>query len=269
MTASFYDTHAHLDFPDFASDLPEVVARAGTVGISKIISIGTDLESSRRAVAIAEKFPMVFAAAGWHPGHASEAPSDIRAALRELAVHPKVVAIGETGLDYHRPPKEPAEVERYKTKQAEIFRQQMEVAAELGLNCIIHQRNSFADTISQLRPFAGKLRGVFHCFSENVDRLREILELGSLVSYTGIITFKNGANARESLAATPLDRFMLETDSPFLAPVPYRGKRCEPAYVSEISKVAAEVRKCSLEDLSAATSATAARFFPKLTGATA
>ena len=267
MTASFYDTHAHLDFPDFASDLPEVVARAEAAGITKIISIGTDLESSRRAVAIAEKYPSVFAAVGWHPGHASEAPSDIRPALRELAAHPKVVAIGETGLDYHRPPTEPADVAQYKTKQAEIFRQQMEVAAELGLNCIIHQRDSFADTIAQLRPFAGKLRGVFHCFSENGDRLREILELGSLVSYTGIITFKNGANARASLAATPMDRFMLETDCPFLAPVPYRGKRCEPAYVSEISKVAAEVRKCSLEELSAATSATAAGFFPKLTAA--
>ena len=265
MTASFYDTHAHLDFPDFAADLPEVVARAEAAGISRIISIGTDLESSRRAVAIAERFPSVFAAVGWHPGHASEAPADIRPALRELAVHPKVVAIGETGLDYHRPPQSPVEVERYKAKQADIFRQQMEVAAELGLNCIIHQRDSFADTISQLRPFAGKLRGVFHCFSESVDRLREILELGSMVSYTGIITFKNGANARESLAATPLDRFMLETDCPFLAPIPYRGKRCEPAYVSEISKMAAEVRQCSLEELSAATSATAARFFPKLT----
>jgi len=264
MTAPFYDTHAHLGFPDFASDLSEVVSRAAAAGITKIITIGTDLESSRRAVAIAEEHPSVFAAVGWHPGHASEAPADIRSALRELAVHAKVVAIGETGLDYHRPPPDPAAVERYKAKQADIFRQQMELAAELGLNCIIHQRDSFEDTLAQLRPFAGKLRGVFHCFSENVDRLREILALGSIVSYTGIITFKNGANARESLAATPMDSLMLETDCPFLAPIPYRGKRCEPAYVADISKVAAEAEKCSLEELSAATCATAARFFPKL-----
>ena len=264
MTPIFYDTHAHLDFPDFAPDLPEVVARAQAAGIAKIISVGTDLESSRRAVAIAERFPCVFAAVGWHPGHASGAPPDIRPALRELAAHPKVVAIGETGLDYHRPPQDPAGLAPYKARQAEIFRQQMEVAAELGLNCIIHQRDSFPDTLAQLQPFAGKLRGVFHCFSESVERLRQVLALGSLVSYTGIVTFKNAANVRESLAATPLDQFMLETDCPFLAPVPYRGKRCEPAYVSEISRLAAETRKCSLEELSAATTATAARFFPKL-----
>jgi TatD DNase family protein len=264
MTPFFYDTHAHLDFPDFAHDLPDVVARAHAAGISKIISIGTDLDSSRRAVAIAERFPNVFAAVGWHPAHAGQAPPDIRPALRQLAVHPKVVAIGEIGLDYHRPPQDPGDLARYKTRQAEIFRQQMEVAVEVGLNCVIHQRDSFEDTLAQLRPFAGKLRGVFHCFSESADRLGRVLALGSLVSYTGIVTFKNGANVRESLAATPLDQFMLETDCPFLAPVPWRGKRCEPAFVNEISRLAAEVKKCSLEELSAATVATAARFFHKL-----
>jgi TatD DNase family protein len=264
MTPFFYDTHAHLDFPDFARDLPDVVARAQAAGIVKIISIGTDLDSSRRAVAIAERFPSVFAAVGWHPSHAAQAPADIRPALRQLAVHPKVVAIGEIGLDYHRPPPDPADVARYKAKQAEIFRQQMEVAVEFGLNCVIHQRDSFDDTREQLQPFAGKLRGVFHCFSESAERLRQVLALGSLVSFTGIVTFKNALNVRESLAATPLDQFMLETDCPFLAPVPWRGKRCEPAYVSEISRVAAEVKKCTLEELSAAAAATAARFFPKL-----
>jgi TatD DNase family protein len=264
MTPFFYDTHAHLDFPDFAGDLPEVIARAQAAGISKIICIGTDLESSRRSVAIAERFPAVFAAVGWHPSHAGQAPADIRAALREMAVHPKVVAIGEIGLDYHRPPPVAGDVAAYKTKQAEVFRQQMEVAAELGLNCVIHQRDSFDDTLAQLQPFAGKLRGVFHCFSEAAERLRQVLALDCLVSFTGIVTFKNGVNVRESLAATPLDRFMLETDCPFLAPVPYRGKRCEPAYVNEISRLVAEVKKCSLEELSAATTATAAKFFPKL-----
>jgi len=261
MTPIFYDTHAHLDFPDFASDLPEVVARAQAAGITKIITIGTDLESSRRSLAIAERFPAVFAAVGWHPSHVGGAPADLRPALRQLAAHPKVVAVGEIGLDYHRPPPDPGALAPYKARQAEIFRQQMEVAAELGLNCIIHQRDSFDDTLAQLRPFAGKLRGVFHCFSESVERMRQVLALGSMVSYTGIVTFKNGANARESLAAVPADQFMLETDCPFLAPVPYRGKRCEPAYISQISRLAAEVRNCSLEELSAATAATATRFF--------
>ena len=133
-------------------------------------------------------------------------------------------------------------------EQAEIFRQQLEVAAELGLNCIIHQRDSFDDTLEQARPWAGRVCCVFHCFSESGERLQRVLDLGWMVSFTGIITFKNGGNARDALAATPMDRFMLETDCPFLAPVPWRGKRCEPAYVSEIARTAAEVKKCSLRN---------------------
>jgi TatD DNase family protein len=266
--AVFYDTHAHLDYPDYAEDLTDVIERARAAGITKIISIGTDLDSSRRAVALADRFPGVFAAVGWHPSNAHEAPDDIRPALRELVKHPKVVAIGETGLDYHHLPSEKsgntADDARYKQKQADIFRQQLEIAAEAGLNCVIHQRNSFDDTVEQLKPFAGRVRGVFHCFGENTDRMRCVLEIGSLVSFTGIATFKNGQNVRDTIAATPPDRFMLETDCPYLAPVPYRGKRCEPAYVKEISETAAQVRGCSLDELSAATCKTAVEFFPKL-----
>ena len=264
----FYDTHAHLDYPDYASDLPDVIERARAAGITKIISIGTDLESSRRAVKLADRFAGIFAAVGWHPSNAHEAPEDIRPALRELVRHPKVVAIGETGLDYHRLPGvksgDAEENARYKLKQAEIFRQQLEVAIEAGLNCVIHQRNSFDDTLAQLRPFAGKVRGVFHCFGEDAGRMRRVLETGSLVSFTGIATFKNGQNVRDTIAATPSGRFMLETDCPYLAPVPYRGKRCEPAHVKEISETVALVRGCSLDELSAATCQTAAEFFPKL-----
>ena len=265
---AFYDTHAHLDYPDYANDLPEVIERARTAGITKIISIGTDLESSRRAVKLAERFAGVFAAVGWHPSNAHEAPEDIRPALRELVKHPKVVAIGETGLDYHHLPGEksgnPEDDARYKLKQAEIFQQQLEVALEAGLNCVIHQRNSFDDTLAQLQPFAGRVRGVFHCFGEDAGRMRRVLETGSLVSFTGIATFKNGQNVRDTIAATPPGRFMLETDCPYLAPVPYRGKRCEPAYVKEISEVVAQVKYCSLDELSAATCKTAHEFFPKL-----
>jgi TatD DNase family protein len=264
MPPTFYDTHAHLDFPEFAADVPEVVARAEAAGIVKIISIGTDLAGSARAIALAERYPGVFAAVGCHPNHAHEAAADIRPALRELARHPKVVAIGEAGLDYHRPSIEPAQLTDYKSRQAEIFRQQLEVAGEFGLNCIIHQRDSFHDLVEQFRPFAGKVRGVFHCFSESIARLEQVLSLGSMVSFTGIITFKNGGNARTALAATPMNRFMLETDSPFLAPVPWRGKRCEPTHVKEIALTAAAVKQCSLDELSAATAANAAGFFPKL-----
>lgn len=267
----FYDTHAHLDYPDFAQELPQVVARARAAGIDKIISIGTDLESSARAIALAEEFSNVFAVVGWHPSEAAMAPDDLRPALRELARHPKVVALGETGLDYHRLPSQKPEFTahddaRYKRKQAELFRQHLETAAELGLNCVIHQRDSLEDTLALLEPFAARVRGVFHCFANDAAAMRRILALGSLVSFTGILTFKNAQNIRDALAATPLDQFMLETDSPYLAPVPYRGKRSEPAYVKEISEVAAQVKHCSLAELSAATCATAHRFFPKLIG---
>jgi TatD DNase family protein len=267
--ATFYDTHAHLDYPDYADDLPEVIERARAAGITRIISIGTDLDSSRRAIRLAERFAGVFAAVGWHPSNAPQAPPDVRPALRELVLHPKVVAIGETGFDYHRLPGAKtgdAEADtRYKQKQADLFRQQLEVAGEAGLNCVIHQRDAFEDTLALLKTCAGKVRGVFHCFGENADRMRRVLETGSLVSFTGIATFKSGQNVRDTIAATPLDRFMLETDCPYLAPVPYRGKRCEPAYVKEISEVVAATRGCPLEELSAATGRTAAEFFPKLT----
>jgi TatD DNase family protein len=267
--AIFFDTHAHLDYADYAPDLPEVIARAHTAGIAKIISIGTNLESSARAIRLAERFPGVYAAVGWHPTEATSAPADLRPALRELARHPKVVAIGETGLDYHHLPGEQpgstaAAGANYKEKQADIFRQQMEVAAELGLNCIIHQRTAWDDTIAQMKPFIGKTRGVFHCFGETVERMRQVFEIGSLVSFTGIVTFKNAQNVRDAVAAAPPGQFMLETDCPYLAPVPYRGKRCEPAYVKEIAETVAQVRRWSLEELSVATCRTAMEFFRKL-----
>jgi TatD DNase family protein len=267
--AIFFDTHAHLDFPDFEQDLAEVVERARAAGIERIISIGTDLVSSRKAIRIAEQFAGVYAVVGWHPSHAGEAPSDIRGALRELARHAKVVGLGETGLDYHRLPGGEASntggaVLEYKRKQAELFRQHLELGAELGLNCVIHQRDALEDTLAQFEPFAGRVRGVFHCFADDATALRRILALGSLVSYTGIVTFKNAQNVRDTLAATPLDRFMLETDSPYLAPVPFRGKRCEPAYVRELSEVVARVKDCSPEQLSEATCDTARGFFRNL-----
>ena len=266
--AEFFDTHAHLDYPDYEKDFAEVLSRAQTAGITKIISIATDLDSSRRALALAEQHAMIYAAVGWHPSNAHEAPADIRPALRELARHPKAVAIGECGLDYYRLPSASGgsaeDDARYKQKQAEIFQQQLEVAAELNLNCVIHQRSSFDDVFAQVQPFATQTRGVFHCFGESIERLEKILSFGWLVSYTGIVTFKNGQNIRAAVAATPLDRLMLETDCPYLAPVPYRGQRGEPAFVKEISETVASVKLCSPDELSATTCRTAHDFFPKL-----
>lgn len=267
--AVFYDTHAHLDYPDFQPDLEESLRRAELAGIRKIISIGTDLESSRQSIRLAEQFPAVFAAVGWHPSNAQRAPEDIRAELRELGNHPKVVALGETGLDYHHLPSEKpgfsvADDDVYKRKQAQLFHQHLGVAAELGLNCVIHQRDALQDTLTQMQQFKTRVRGVFHCFVDGVPALHQIIECGSLVSFTGIVTFKNAQTVRESLGAAPSGHFMFETDCPYLAPMPYRGKRCEPAYVKEIAELAASVRNCSLEELSAATCATAHGFFPKL-----
>ena len=264
----FFDTHAHLDYPEFVPDFAEVLARAATTGITKLVSIGTSLESSRRAIRLAEKFGQIYAVAGWHPSDVLTAPADVRPALRELAMHRKVVALGETGLDYYRLPSSQGgsamDDAHYKVRQAEMFRQHLDVAAEFGLNCVIHQRSAFDDTLALLKPYTGKVLGVFHCFGESVERLNQVLAIGSLVGYTGIVTFKNGQNIRDVVAATPMNQFMLETDCPYLAPVPYRGKRCEPSFVKEISEMVAQTRKCSLAELSEATCKTAREFFHKL-----
>jgi TatD DNase family protein len=265
MTA-FYDTHAHLDFPDFAEDLAATIGRASAVGISKLITIGTDFESSRRALALAREYPQVYAVVGWHPSHVTSAPDDVRPELRELAREPKVVAIGETGLDYHRVPEgdgglEGASAREYRMRQRRLFDQQMEVAMELGLNCVVHQRDSFDDVVAAMRPFAGALGGVFHCFGGTPGQAQQVMDLGCLVSFTGIVTFRNAEGVRKTAAAVPVGRFMLETDCPYLAPVPFRGKRCEPAYVRQIAEAVAEARGCSLEELSEMTCRTAAEFF--------
>lgn len=264
-----YDTHAHLDFPDFANDLDDVIARARANGISKIITVGTNIESSKRAVALAERYPCVYAVVGWHPTEAGAAPADLRPALRELARHPKVIALGETGLDYHRLPVSSVGQTNTSTdeiirKQNELFKQHLEVATELGLNVVVHQRDAFEDTVSVLKPFTGKLQAVFHCFGGPPTQLAPVLELGAMVSFTGIVTFKNARVLRETVSAAPLDRFMIETDCPYLAPVPYRGKRCEPAYARETASAIAKIKGCSIETISAATCKNAESFFKRL-----
>ena len=266
----FFDTHAHLDYPEFEEDFPQILERAQAAGITRIISIGTDLESSARAIRLAEQHDCIYAVAGWHPSNATDAPDDIRPALRELAKHPKVIALGETGLDYYRLPNSQgrgtlADDELYKQKQAAIFQQHLEVAAETELNCVIHQRGDcFEDTLTMMKPFANRVRGVFHCFAGDAAAMQRVLAMNSIVSFTGIVTFKNGQNVRDTVAATPLGKFMLETDCPYLAPVPYRGKRCEPAYVKAIAEVVADAKGCSVEQLSIETCKTAEGFFPRM-----
>jgi len=278
------ETHAHLDYPDFEADLETVISRAAEAGVTRIISIGTGLESSRRAVALSERFPNVYAAVGIHPTNVAEEGLGFLPALRELALHPKVVAIGETGIDYHHIPEElqPSKLasvdaamlaqsggdqERliaegaWKAAQADAFRMQLDLALELGFNVVIHQRSSWEDTIEVLRDYTGKVRGVFHCFGGTPEEAAEVASLGHLVSFTGIITFKNAEQVRLTAAALPADGYMVETDCPYLAPVPHRGKRAEPAHTRLVAEKIAEVRGISLEEVAAATTATAQAFF--------
>ena len=255
------DTHAHLDYEDFAADFDAMLQRARDAGVERIITIGTSVESSRRALALAERHPMIFAVVGVHPTTAHEATTETAGELRELAAHPRGCGIGETGLDYHRPPEGEEAVAAYKARQADVFRRQLDLAAELELNVVIHQRDAWADTLDILRPYTGRLRGVFHCFGGTPAQAEEVLTMGHLVSFTGIATFKNGAVVRETAAAVPEDRFMVETDCPYLAPVPFRGKRCEPAHTRETAAAVAAARGVTLEQLAGQTTASAEAFF--------
>lgn len=255
------DTHAHLDYEDFAADFEAVLRRASDAGIQRIITIGTSVESSRRAVELAGLYPMIHAVVGVHPTTAHEAPDDLDVILTELAGHPRVAGIGETGLDYHRLPGDASAVPTYKAAQAVVFRRQLEVAASLGLNVVIHQRDAWTDTLDILRDYTGRLRGVFHCFGGTPAQAEEVLAMGHLVSFTGIATFKNAGVVRETAAAVPSDRYMVETDCPYLAPVPFRGKRCEPAHTRETALAVALARGITLEALSQETTATAEAFF--------
>ena len=279
------ETHAHLDYLDFVHDLDSVLRRATEAGVTRVVTIGTSIESSRRAIDLAERYPAVYATVGVHPTYVQEAEEDVFTPLRELAKHPRVVAIGETGLDYHRLPSEEVAKEKqvqvmtalrtetdeeieaqirdgaYKSKQVSLFEQQLDLAVELGLNAVIHQRDAWEDTLKVMQPYTGKLRGVLHCFGGSLDQANEVLDLDHLVSFTGIVTFKNGAAVREVAAQIPLWKFMVETDCPYLAPVPFRGKRCEPAHTSIVAETIASARQVPLEEIAEATTETAEKFF--------
>jgi len=254
------DTHAHLDYPDYDPDRPDVLQRAVDAGVTRLISIGTDVESSQRAVKLAEAYPFVYAAVGVHPNEAENCSSDFIERVRSLTSHPKVVAIGEVGLDYHRLP-EPEKCAANQARQAEVFEAQLRLASEVGLNVVIHQRDSWDDTLKILTSWTGRLRGVFHCFGGTMAQAQEVFSKGHLVSFTGIVTFKNAAQVQESARALSQDHFMVETDCPYLAPVPFRGKRCEPAYTRLVAEKIAALRGTTLEEIARQTTLTAESFF--------
>ena len=280
------DTHAHLDFPEFEGQLDAVIARAREAGVHRIITIGIGRESCRKSIAIAEKYDHVFAVVGLHPCNVLDPGAmDFLEELPALARHPKVVALGETGMDYHHLPSRElagrkeesvftalqagtaegmqAEIAdgAMKAAQAEAFKAQLDLAVELGRNVVIHQRDAWNDTLDLLRPYTGKLRAVFHCFGGTPEAAAELAAMGHLVSFTGIVTFKNAALVQETAQAVAPDGYMAETDCPYLAPVPFRGKTCEPAHVRLIAEKIAELRRVTLDQVAADTERTAEAFF--------
>jgi TatD DNase family protein len=231
------DSHCHLDFPDFAPELDAVVARAAAAGVGHMVTISTRVKRHAELLAIAERFASVTCSVGTHPHHADEELDITAADLIERARHPKVVAIGEAGLDYHydNAPRD---------AQEQGFRTHIAAARATGLPLVIHAREADADTARILEEETGKgpFPAVLHCYTGGPELARRALALGLFIGFTGIVTFKNSAALREIAKMVPDDRFLIETDAPYLAPLPYRGKRNEPAYVAKVAEVLAEVR---------------------------
>lgn len=253
------DSHCHLDFPDFSAELDAVVARARAAGIGRMVTICTRVRKHAQVLAIAEKFPDVFCSVGTHPHNAHE-ELDINAkALIAIAKHPKVVAIGEAGLDYHYD-KSPRDA------QAAGLRQHIAAARETGLPLVIHSRECDSDMTHILKEESGKgaFPAVLHCFTGGRDLAFAAVDLGHYVSFTGILTFKNSQALRDIAAALPPERILVETDAPYLAPLPYRGKRNEPAYTVETAKVLAQTRGVSMDEITRQTTENFFRLFNKV-----
>ncbi len=256
------DTHCHLGHKQFASDLTDVVARAEAAGVGQMVTPAVDIANARQLLDLSRIHPQMHPAVGIHPCDVdSVAGEGWVDELRALAKEPGVAAIGEIGLDYFHAPPEGFNIDSWKQHQAHVLLLQLDLAAELGLNVILHTRESHDDLVAAMRPFTGRLRGVFHCFTGTPGQAAELIGMGHLVSFTGIVTFKNSPAIQATAKAVPADGFMLETDSPYLAPVPHRGKRCEPAFVADTARFVAALRGVSLEELAAATTATARAFF--------
>ncbi len=253
------DSHCHLDFPDFAPEIDAVVARATAAGVGRIITISTRVARHADLAAIAERFPDVYFTVGTHPLQAAEEPDVPVQRLIDLSRHPKCVGIGEAGLDYHydAAPRDVAD---------RVFRTHIAAARETGLPLVIHARDADDDMAATLRDemSRGRFSAVLHCFTASAELAAAGLDLGLFISFSGVVTFKNSQGLRDIAREVPLDRMLVETDAPFLAPMPYRGKRNEPAYVAETARVLADVKGLDLEAFAEATSRNVDRLFSKL-----
>ncbi|MBW1926746.1 MAG: TatD family hydrolase [Deltaproteobacteria bacterium] len=251
----FIDTHVHLDIPPLAGDQSGAIRRAEKVGVRQVITVGTDLASSKKNLELARQFPQVYAAVGIHPHDAKGASDEVYSELLRLAGIPNVVAWGEIGLDF---------VKEYSPRdiQLRVFRQQVRLAAGIALPIIVHDRGAHVETVEILREeAAGVLRGVMHCFSGDVKLARQVLDLGFFISVTGIVTFPKAKLVKEVVNYVPLERLLIETDSPFLSPVPYRGKPNEPARVVHVAEEIARIKEVSLQEVARCTSANARDLF--------
>ena len=253
------DSHCHLDFPDFASDLDAVVARARAAGIARMVTISTRVKRHQQVLEIAERFADVFCSVGTHPHHADEELDLNVGDLLARTRHPRVVAIGEAGLDYYydRSPRAAQELS---------FRRHIAAARETGLPLVIHARDADADVarILEEETEKGPFAAVLHCFTGGRDLAHRAIALGLSISFTGILTFKKSDHLRAIATELPADRILVETDAPYLAPGRFRGRRNEPAYVTETAKVLAEARGESLDDMARQTSANFFRLFSKV-----
>ena len=248
-----FDTHAHYDDKAFDADRDQLLASLPGHGVERVVCPGCNLDSSRACVALAEQYPHVYAAVGVRPSDAHEVPAGWVAALDALARHPKVVAIGEVGLDYHWKPI------RFDA-QAGVFRAQLALAERLDLPVIVHDREAHRDCLELVKSFPG-VRGVYHCYSGSLEDAKILVQLGWMLSFTGVVTYKNARKALEVLEWLPLDKIMIETDAPYLSPEPFRGKRNDSTHVYRVAEVIAAVKGISAEEAAEAVYQNSLRFF--------
>ncbi|MFP7446973.1 TatD family hydrolase [Bacillus infantis] len=250
-----FDTHVHLNAEQFEEDLEEVIGRAQAEGVSHMVVVGFDRPTITKAMELAEAYDFIFACVGWHPVDAIDMTDEDLAWIEELAAHPKVVAIGEMGLDYHWD-KSPKDV------QKDVFRRQIRMAKKVKLPIVIHNRDATADVVEILREEgAGEVGGIMHCYSGSVEVAKECLDMNFYISLGGTVTFKNAKKPKEVAEAVPLEKLLIETDCPYLAPHPYRGKRNEPAYVKLVAEQIAELKGLAFKEVAEATTENAKRLF--------
>ena len=248
-----FDTHAHLNDPAFDPDREELITGLPEKGVGLVMNIGCCLASSKDCVAMAEKYPHIYATVGSHPDSADEVDEAVLDEYRNLCRYEKVKAIGEIGLDYHYEDI-PREI------QQKAFRMQMELARELKMPVVVHERDAHDDGMRIVKEFKD-VTGVFHCYSGSAEMARQLVNMGWYIGFTGVLTFKNARKAVETAASIPLDRIVIETDCPFMAPEPFRGKRCDPGYLYRMAEKLAEIRGISPEEAAAITTENAKRLY--------